>query len=149
MGRTETKTVLCFLDFGHVIARLPPTCMNVRIGPEPPGKTDSRRITLKLCDLMLKVPGNSENHGISKACVSDFAYDPACADFANLQNAAAKRCRAEIKAHGDQPAGLIEIVMPVKDMRGVRNEFIDSSVKTAHRTTRRDFLNEIKKFQIV
>jgi hypothetical protein len=63
-------------------------------GPEPPGKSNSRHITLELCHSMLKVGTNLENHGIPKACVSDFAYDRGCAAFANLQNAAAKRCRA-------------------------------------------------------
>ena len=72
MGRTETKTVLCFLDCGHATAQLP-IRPDVRIGPEPPGKSDSRRITLKLCDPMLKVRRNLENHNVPKACVSDFA----------------------------------------------------------------------------
>jgi len=93
-GENGSQAFLCFLECGHAIAQLPPTRPDVRVGPEPSGKTDSRRITLKLCDPMLKVRRNLENHSVPKACVSDFAYDPASADFANLQNAAAKRCRA-------------------------------------------------------
>jgi len=118
----------------RVGAQSPQVGVNARLGLEPASKTSSGRAAIEPCDPVLEVLRDAEKSCISKACICHFADNFAGANFTNLQQSAAIGSRTHVDAHGDQPAVLLQIVMPIKGVLRVRNELIHAPLETADRT---------------